>query len=473
MAQLALPPGPHFGYSLRSWSFFSNPKSFYAWLRRRYGEVVTFPTASAPLVLALTAEGACQVLTKNPAAYDAFHKKAFTGLTGAGSLWVSDGVRHRRERQLLAPSFSARCVRQYGRTIQEIARLHTDAWHLGQPMRAYDAMLDISLNVILYAVFGTTRGGLMEEGRRTVKTLMRHFGPLISAFPALQTRLFLPWLRYDRAKREFSIFVARCLADRQAQLNESQDVLAVMLAARQENEPSLTDNEIRDELITILLAGHETTAVALSWALYELALHPVALNLLRDELVVLGPDPSPELVVKQPFLGAVCNETLRLHTILTEIGRISQAPSELLSYRLPAGIGLGVGIGAIHQDPILYPKPDQFRPERFIERKYGAFEFLPFGGGHRRCLGAHLSDYEMRIVLALIVTRWDFEVIRRDCDIRHNIGTGPKHGVQIRLTRRRKITSSVLSTTHATSAPPGEPVRGSASGQQFTPWALA
>jgi cytochrome P450 len=162
------------------------------------------------------------------------------------------------------------------------------------------------------------------------------------------------------------------------------------------------------------------------------------LRRLRDELDALGPDPEPDLIVRQPYLSAVCDETLRLHTILTEVARITRAPLELRGHTLPAGVAVGVAICAIHQDPELYPEPGQFRPERFIERVYGPYEFLPFGGGHRRCLGAALSDFEMRVALATIVTRWDLEPTGEERDVRHNIGMGPKHGVRLRVKGRRR-----------------------------------
>ena len=209
------------------------------------------------------------------------------------------------------------------------------------------------------------------------------------------------------------------------------------MAARYDDGSAITDGEIRDELITILLAGHETTSVALSWAIYELGRHPAVLERLRAELDALGPDADPDQIVKQPYLNAVCDETLRLHTVLTEVARIVRTPRELLGYTIPAGAGVGVGICAIHQDPELYPKPDRFRPERFIERSYTPYEFLPFGGGHRRCLGAALSDYQMRLVLATIVTGWDLKLDGEDEDARHNIGMGPKHGVRMRVQGRR------------------------------------
>jgi cytochrome P450 family 110 len=125
--------------------------------------------------------------------------------------------------------------------------------------------------------------------------------------------------------------------------------------------------------------------------------------------------------------------------VLTEVGRVTRAPIQLLGHAVPGGTGVAVSISAIHQDPSIYPQPDRFRPERFIERSYSPFEFLPFGGGHRRCPGAHLSDCEMRIALATIVTRWEFALLGEEKEIRHNIGTGPKHGVRLRVTERRCI----------------------------------
>ena len=392
-------------------------------------------------MLALTAEGARQVLAQDPEGYLPFHKAAFMGLTGPGSIWVLEGAHHRRERQLLLPQFTVKRVRSYGDAIQEIARRHADGWQVGQRVRAYDAMLGISLDVILRLIFGTERGDLMDEGRSALKELLHRVHPLIWLDPAFQAWWFPPWMRFRRAKREFARFVVRCLAQRRGQCPiadvDAQDVLGLMLSTHENDGPRWSDDDIVDELATILLSGHETTAVALSWALYELARHPNVLARLREELDALGPDPAPDVIVKQPYLGAVCNETLRLHSVLSEMGRVTQVPFELMGHALPAGTGVGVCMSAIHQDPSLYPMPDAFRPDRFLAREYSAFEFLPYGGGHRRCLGAALADYEMRLVLATIVTRWDLEVAGAEQDVRHNIGTGPKHGVPMRVARRR------------------------------------
>ena len=431
-----LPPGPGFN-PWRLWAFVQRPVEEYARFRRRYGELVTLTTSDMRLVLALTPDGAREVLTADPDDYAASHKRQFTGLAGSGSVWIMDGARHRRERQLLAPAFHLQRIREYGRVIQELTRQRIDRWQPGQEVTLYHAMLDISREVILRVVFGVADGPLQAEGHRVMSELLHLVRPIFVHVAAFQSWWFPPWRRYARAKARFAAFTARCLAEHRARADAADDVVGLLLAARDEGGAPLTDTEISSELGTIAFSGHETTAVGLCWALYELARHPAILERLRAEIDALGPDPEPDVIARLPYLTAVCNETLRLHSILTEIARVTRAPLQLGGYTLPPGTTVGVGICAIHHDPTIYPEPERFRPERFLERTYAPFEFLPFGGGHRRCLGAALSDYEMRIVLATIVAHWELAPARDDRDVRHNIGMGPKYGVPMRIVGRR------------------------------------
>jgi cytochrome P450 family 110 len=422
---------------LDKWQLVSQPLNFVKRLRQRHGDVAVLSISGDLFIMLLTSEGAAQALSADPSGYEAFWKAGFTGLAGSGSLWVLDGERHRRERQLLMPAFHTRGFRGYGDAMRQAARRHADQWRPGQTVRALDTTLDISLDVILRLVFGLPDGGLMDDGRRVLRCLFRRMHPVIVFFPNMQRGWFPLWARYARARAEFDHWVNRCLAQRRAQSAHGEDVLGRMLTARYDDGSPLRDADIRDELITILLAGHETTATALAWSLYELGRHPDALRELRVELAALGPDLDPDQVVRLPFLSAVCNETLRLHTLLPEVARVLTAPLDVLGRRLPAGASVSVSVMAIHHDPALYPRPEHFEPRRFIERSYSPFEFLPFGGGHRRCLGAALSDYEMRISLAEIVSAWSFEPARVERDIRHDIAMGPKTGVPLRITARR------------------------------------
>jgi cytochrome P450 len=431
----------------RTWLLVHKPGTYTARLRERFGDSVTFSSKGYifsralkgnSFTLALTSKGARQILSAHPDGYDAFWKGGFSGVAGAGSLWVLERDKHRRERQLLSHAFHTQNYRGYGETIRMITREKTEEWRVGQEIRALDTTLSISMDVIMKIVFGARDDeASIEEGRKTLKKVWKTMHPLIVFFPALQKPWFPLWRRYARARDEFTRWALRHLAERRARNEESDDILGRMMTARYEDGGGMSDDDICSELITILLAGHETTATALAWALYDLGSHPPVLKKLREEIDALGPDPDPGLITKLPYLSAVCNETLRLHTLLPEIGRELAEPMNLLGRTIPAGNAVAVSIMSIHHDPELYPEPDRYIPERFLERTYSPFEFLPFGGGHRRCLGAGLSDYEMRIALAEIVTRWEFETKVIEQEIRHDIAMGPKHGVRLEIKARR------------------------------------
>jgi cytochrome P450 len=428
------------------WLFVNQTKTFTARLRERFGPIAFFKVNGEPFDIVLTTEGVRQILSTDPACFDAFWKEAFTGLTGPMSLWVLGGEAHRRERQLVAPAFHARNYRGLGETIRDITRHHIGNWQAGETVRAIDTTLAISLDVIMRLVFGAGDEACLLEGRQTLSALLHAVHPAIVFFPKLQRRWFPPWARFFRAKERYAAWLNRYLAVRRARSEHGDDVLGRLLAAQAQDGGSRSDTDIGDQLVTILLAGHETTATALAWALYELGRRPDVLAKLRAELESTRAEADPGLIVNLPYLSAVCNETLRLHTLLTDVPRMCVAPVECLGYTLPPGHAISVSIISIHHDPALYPEPDRFVPERFIERSYSAFEFVPFGGGDRRCLGAGLSDYEMRIALAEIALRWDFEPAAVELDIRHDIAMGPKHGVPLRIKSRRQLGhSSVFS----------------------------
>lgn len=405
-------------------------------LREKQGGVVTVSYRGLRFVTALTPEAAREILAADPDGYDAFWKESFTGLTGSGSLWVMSGNRHRQERQLLSPGFHGNGFGSMGMAIRDIARRRTGQWESGEEVVAVETTFLISRDVIMRVVFGIEDEALVRSGARVLSNLRKNLHPLVVFLPGLQRSWFPHWRKYRRAKMAFSAWLRSYLAHRRAQGRENNDVLGRMLSTPYQDGSLMSDEDIRDELITILLAGHETTATALAWALYELSRHPAELEQLRGELARLGPEPDPAFVAKLPRLSAVCNETLRLHTLLPEVARVLTAPTNMFGCMLPPGTSVVISIMAIHHDPHVYPQPDRFRPQRFLERSYSPYEFLPFGGGHRRCLGASLSDYEMRIVLAEIVTHWDFEALGAEQEIRHDIAMGSRHGIRLRVRAR-------------------------------------
>ena len=422
----------------QTWLLVNHPQAYTTDLRKRFGDIVAlYGFQGDAFAIALTSEGARQILSADPAGYDAFWKEGFTGAAGKGSIWVLGGDEHRRERKLLSPSFHAQSFRGYGEVIRKITKQKTEKWQPGQILRALDTTLDISLDIIMRIVFGVEDPKFFEEARKVLNPLRHTLHPIFLFFPKMQRDWFPPWARYAQAKKDFSNWLNRHLIERRARSRNTNDILGSMLTTHYEDGTFIGDDDIRDELITILLAGHETTATALAWALYELGSNPDKMEKLRKQLDALGPDPEPELMGKVPYLTEVCNETLRLHTLLPEVARILVSPLEISGYTFQPGDSVGVSIMAIHHDPRIYPEPDQFIPERFIDRTYGPFEFLPFGGGHRRCLGSGLSDYEMRIALAEIITHWEFEPSKVEQEVRHDVAMGPKYGVQLKIKSRR------------------------------------
>jgi cytochrome P450 len=422
---------------LQQLRYFNEPLSMSGWLREHYGDFVPMAFGGQEYIGIASAEAARQVFSADPNGYEVFWKESFTALMGEESVWVIIGEKHRKERLLFSPAVHANHFRHYGGVIREIARLHFGKWRAGTTVRAIDTTLGIALDVIMRLVFGAEGEQEMAEGRKALSESTGNIHPLIVFFPALQKPWFPLWRRYTSARQAMYAWTDKLVAARRAAGRNVQDVLGVLMNVRDEHENPVDSDYLHTELNSILSAGHETTAVALGWALYELGQHPEILKKLRDELTALGPDPDPALILSLPYLDAICKETIRLHPILAECARIPMQPMEIAGHYIPAGRALGVSIVSIHHDPALYPEPGAYRPERFLERNYSVYEFLPFGGGHRRCLGAGLAEYTMRIALSEAVMRWDFETARKDKDVRRNIAMGPKHGVRLRILGER------------------------------------
>ena len=427
---------------LQQWRYFNAPISMGNWIHERYGDFVPVHFQGKEYIGIVTAEGARQVFSADPQSYDVFWKESFVGLMGDESVWVLIGEKHRLERLLFAPAVHANHFRAYGRTIRDIVRSHLDKWQPGKTIKAIDTTLAISLDIIMRLVFGMEDRDDMQEGHKVLNASTSNIRPSIVFFPMLQRPWFPQWRRYTKARDEMHAWVDRLVEVRRGRGGEHGDVLSVLMNACDEAGRPVTNDYIHTELNSVLSAGHETTGTALAWALYELGRHPEILTKLRAELEGAGKELDPGQILTMPYLDAVCNETVRLHPILAECARIPMQPMEILGRKIPAGMALVVSIAGIHHDPELYPEPNQFIPERFIERKYGVHEFLPFGGGHRRCMGAGLAEYSMRIAISEIVLNWEFETATVDQDVRLNIAMGPRRGVPLRILARRNQNNS-------------------------------
>lgn len=421
---------------LQQWRYYSTPLSMVGWIREKYGDLVPISFGGHEYIGITSAEVARQVFSADPNGYDVSWKESFIGLLGEESVFVLIGEKHRKERLLFSPAVHANHFRAYGNIVRDIARRHFDSWQAGQTVRALDTTLSIALDVIMRLVFGVADRDLIDEGRVVTSELTRAAHPLIVFYPQLQRSWFPFWQRYSRAQKNLYAWLDRVIALRRAEENAGEDVLSVLMNARDEDGTLFSDEHIKNELLSILSAGHVNTSVALAWSFYELGKSPAILQKLRLELSGLDETSDPSALAL-PYLDAVCKETLRLHPVVAECARVPMQPMEIAGYHIPAGRTLSISIVGIHQDPTLYPEPTVFRPERFLDRKYSVYEFLPFGGGHRRCMGAGLAEFTMRIALAQMVTSWDFETVKPDHDIRRNIAMGPKYGIRLKVKSRR------------------------------------
>jgi cytochrome P450 len=342
-------------------------------------------------------------------------------------------------RKLQAPPFHARAVSAYGRTILEVANARISEWPRDRVFDVHRTMQQISLEVILRTVFGQSptpeRVAAIEEATLTLVAALKPSFMFISSlrhsFGGLSA-----WARFKRARAGIERLFNEELRARRSDGEPREDILAQLMAARDEDGQPLSDENLLTQIMNLVGAGHETTASSLAWALHAIHRDPAVKRTLDEALGALPAGPwDPDVVARVPYLEAVCNETLRLNPVAPLIGRTLRTAFTLEGYELPAGTPIGVGIINIHRRADLYPEPERFRPERFAERQFGPFEYLPFGGASRRCLGAAFAAYELKLVLAAVMTGRSLQLA--DDAPAHaaarNTTVGPARGVRMRL----------------------------------------
>lgn len=344
-------------------------------------------------------------------------------LLGDYSLLVLDGDRHKRERKMLMPPFHGSRVKTYAQTICDITQTIGREWQSGQPILAGEIMPDITLEVILQTVFGLQEGDRYQQLKSLLISWLDLTGSPAGAsmlfFPLFQKDLgpWSPWGKVVRHRRQIDALLQSEIEERRAQ-NESNpdaplsnDVLSLMLLARDEDGQPMTDAALKDELVTMLAAGHETTAAALCWAMYWVHKMPAVKAKLMAELESVADDADPLTVAALPYLSAVAFETLRLYPIAPIAApRASKEAVTIDGHTYPANTYLTPAIYSVHHREDLYPDSKTFRPERFLERQFSPAEFLPFGGGNRRCIGYALAKLELNLVLATLLKQHSFRL---------------------------------------------------------------
>ena len=426
----------------------ADPVGYMERAAERYGNIFTAKIGLnvGDLVFVNHPEGIQQLLTQDRQEFAApgSVNRLLLPLVGDYSVIMLDGNRHRRERQLLMPPFHGDRMRAYGDLIGNLSQKAFAQIPVGEPFTARTVMQEISLQVILEAVFGLHEGERSEQLKSLMAQMMDVFhSPLTSSFLFfhwLQRDLgsWSPWVRFNQQQQQIDELLYAEIAERRDCSDSTKtDILSLLMSARDEAGNPLSDRELRDELMTLLFAGHETTATAMAWALYWVHYHPAVKDKLLQELATLE-ERDPVNIARLPYLTAVCQEALRIYPVaMLTFPRVVQEPVELMGYHLEPGAVVMGCIYLVHHQEDLYPNPKQFQPERFLERKFTGYEFLPFGGGARRCIGEALAQYEMKLVLATVLTQYELTLADTETPQRRGVTLAPAKGVRMVMQGRR------------------------------------
>ena len=433
ITESALPPGPPLPKWVQTVAFMRYWPRFVSACRRRYGKAFTIRALTVPPMVYMSDPAEIKkVFAGDPSVFHAGEANAMLGgLLGDTSVLVIDDDMHRDFRRLMLPPFHRDAVARQTEQMTEITAQNISGWPVGQPFAVAPKMSEITLEVILRTVIGASDPARLAALRAVMPKLLSvgQWASLAIARPELQRRR--PWRPlWERIQEADQLLYAE-IADRRTDphLDERTDVLAMLVRATDDDGRTLSDRELRDQLMTLLVAGHDTTATALSWALERLTRHPAIL-----QKAVQAADGGGD-----EYLDAVAKETLRIRPVVPDVGRVLKQPVELAGYRLPAGVMVVPGIGLVHSDSELYPDPDRFDPDRMVGATLSPTTWFPFGGGNRRCLGATFALVEMRIVLREILRRVELATTTEPGEtqrVKHVIFV-PRDGGRIRVRARR------------------------------------
>ena len=412
-----LPHKPRTPSLLQTLQLIAQPTRFLDTCAKRYGDPFTTRVLglNSPEVVFFSNPQAIRDIFAVPSEQFDFKKAThvFKPLMGEQSLILQEGRSHQRQRQLLMPPFHGDRMRAYGELICQITEEVTQ-WTPGASISIAQFMPDITLQIILRVVFGINPGSRYQQLKEMLSSLLEDVTtPLYSSlffFPAVQQDIgaWSPWGHFLRRRQQIDALIYAEISQRRLENDASRtDILTMLMSARDDNGIQMTDVELRDQLVSLLLLGYETTAAALAWAFYLIHSSPQVHKKLMEELSNLGDAPDPEAIARLPYLTAVCQETLRIYPIaLICTPRMVKESVQLAGYNFEAGTVLVPCIYLAHRRPEVYPEPEQFEPERFLKQKFSPYEYLPFGGGSRGCIGTAFSMYEMKLVVATVLSRF-------------------------------------------------------------------
>jgi cytochrome P450 family 110 len=458
--ETTLPPGPGTSSLLQRLAWTYRPFSFMEENGKAYGDMFTARMSGMPAsVLISDPETIKQVFTAEPDLLDAGRANVIVKpLVGERSVLLLDGPRHTRERKLMMPPFHGERMQSYADVMRAATDEVVGRWRSDAPFQLHSQMQEITLEVIIRAVFGMGDGEQLQTLRDRLRRLLDIganslfllFFSNDSAEEITPQKLkwyqralgpLSPWVRWVELKEEVDRLLMGEIRRRRDSGAMGEDILSLLLSARDEAGAAMTDEELHNEMMTLVVAGHETTATALTSVMFQVLSHPEVLARMEEELAkVVGDGPLTAKHVSQlEYLDAVTKEGQRLNPVLPMVARVLRRPARFGNFDLPAGTVVCPCIYLTHRRPDLYPEPERFNPDRFLERKPGPYEYFPFGGGNRRCIGMAFAQFEMKVVLAEVLLRARLKLPQgyRGRMVRRGITFCMSEGLPVLLEQRR------------------------------------
>jgi cytochrome P450 len=433
---VALPPEPSSPplVQMLRWAF--RPIAFMEDCRRRFGDSfsVRFLGFERPMVLISDPEAIKALYREREHGLPPGRNAILEPIVGSKSLLIQQGPEHLSRRRLMLPPFHGERMRSYEETMNEIVSAEIDSWTLGEEFPIHARMQAVTLEIILRVVFGVSTGSRLDRLREMLSTVLTETATPGRQVLGLALQRFGigggMFARFESQLREVDELLLAEIAEHRQRpdLEEREDILSMLMGAEFEDGTRMEDRELRDQLMTLLLAGHETTATALAWTFDLLLRHQAVLGRLRESL----------LAGEEDYLRATISESLRLRPVIPLAGR--RLGKELVAdgLTLPEGTDVTPAIWLTHTRPDVYPEPFAFKPERFLDDAPDTYAWIPFGGGVRRCIGATFAEFEMRVVLREVLTRCELRKANPmpERTGRRNITLSPKDGTPVVVTSR-------------------------------------
>jgi len=397
-----LPPGPRSPSLWQTLGFWNRPTVFLERCRQRHGSPFTVRLlGSPPFVMISDPDAIKQVFMAPP---DVLHPgegaRILEPIIGRHSVILLDEQDHLEQRKLLLPSFHGESMQRLAGLMAELTEAEVGSWPRDEPIALHPRLQRLTLEIVLQTVFGLRNGAQLDRLRTLLREILAFGESPLSLIPG--SRIALggrgPWGAMERAREEADVLIYAIIEERRDDGGQGDDVLALLLGARHDDGTEMSAVEIRDELMTALVAGHETTASQLAWAFERLSREPVVVDRLAGELD--GEDDD--------YLTATIQEIMRTKPVLPNAEpRLVIQPIEVGGITYPPGVVLVASVFLLHHDPAIYPDPYRFSPERCLGQTPGTYTWIPFGGGRRRCLGASFAMQEMKLVLREVIGRYE------------------------------------------------------------------